>query len=181
VKRLAVLLDHPIEVWSAPGRGSIFSIDVPVGTVPPVVLSLPAAVVPVAAPSTQGRARFAVLVDDDAIVLLGLQAILQEWGYEVLAAGSTDQAVERLRAAGRRPDIVVADYRLREGRFGTEAILRIRDLYGDAGIPGVILTGETGPECAEDAARYGLTVAHKPITARQLSSAVEKLLSEAAE
>jgi two-component system, sensor histidine kinase len=181
VKRLAALLDHPVQVWSAPGRGSIFSIDVPVGTAPPVAQSLPVAILPAAVPRAQDRARFAVLVDDDAIVLLGLQAILQDWGYEVLAAGSTDQAVEGLRDAGRRPDIVVADYRLREGRFGTEAILRIRELYGGASIPGVILTGETGPECAEDAARYGMTVAHKPITARQLSSAMEKLLSEAAE
>ena len=45
----------------------------------------------------------------------------------------------------------------------------------------MILTGETGPECAEDAAVHGFSIAHKPITSRQLSIAVEKLLARAAE
>ena len=117
-----------------------------------------------------------MLVDDDAIVLLGLQSILRDWGYEVLAAGSTEQALDRLRADTRKPDIIVADYRLRGGRVGTEAIVKIRELF-DSNIPGVILTGETGPECAEDAAAHGFSIAHKPITSRQLNMAVEKLLA----
>ena len=121
-----------------------------------------------------------MLVDDDAIVLLGLQSILHDWGYEVLAAGSTEQALDRLRADTRKPDIIVADYRLRGGRVGTEAIVKIRELF-DSNIPGVILTGETGPECAEDAAAHGFSIAHKPITSRQLNMAVEKLLAQAAE
>jgi CheY-like chemotaxis protein len=100
--------------------------------------------------------------DDDAIVLLGLQSILHDWGYEVLAAGSTEQALERLRTDTREPDIIVADYRLRGGRVGTEAIVKIRELF-DSNIPGVILTGETGPECAEDAAAHGFSIAHKPM------------------
>ena len=109
-----------------------------------------------------------------------LQSILRDWGYEVLAAGSTDQALERLRADTRKPDIIVADYRLRGGRVGTEAIVKIRELFY-SNIPGVILTGETGPECAADAAAHGFSIAHKPITSHQLNVAMEKLLSEAAD
>ncbi|MFX5157791.1 response regulator, partial [Acinetobacter baumannii] len=75
--------------------------------------------------ATTGDGRFAVVVDDDAIVLLGLETIFREWGYEVLVAGSAEKAVEALRRSGRRPDLVVADYRLREGRFGTEAVAGI--------------------------------------------------------
>lgn len=111
---------------------------------------------------------------------MGLQSILRDWGYDVLAAGSTDQALERLRTGHRKPDIIVADYRLRGGRVGTEAIIRIRELF-ESNIPGVILTGETGPECAVDAAAHGFSIAHKPITSRQLSMAVEKLLAEASD
>jgi len=58
--------------------------------------------------------------------------------------------------------------------------VRIRELF-DCNIPGVILTGETGPECAEDAAAHGFSIAHKPITSRQLNMAVEKLLAAAAD
>ncbi|UEM02647.1 PAS domain-containing protein [Skermanella rosea] len=188
VDRLARLLGHRVEALSALGRGSVFSIELPAGAAveTPAVAPAAAAGGPASAPpppapaSPAGERRYAVLVDDDAIVLLGLQSILRDWGYDVLAAGSTEQALDRLGTSDRRPDIVVADYRLRGGRVGTEAILKIRELFG-SDIPGVILTGETGPECARDAAAHGFSVAHKPITSHQLSLAMEKLLSDAAD
>jgi CheY-like chemotaxis protein len=174
VRRLARLLGCRVEARSALGRGSVFSVEVPAGSAAAVTNQAPE---PIAGPA---GGRYAVLVDDDAIVLLGLQSILHDWGYEVLAAGSTEQALERLRTDTREPDVIVADYRLRGGRVGTEAVVKIRELFG-SNIPGVILTGETGPECAEDAAAHGLGIAHKPITSRQLNVAVERLLAEAAD
>ncbi|WP_448208636.1 PAS domain-containing hybrid sensor histidine kinase/response regulator [Azospirillum sp. sgz302134] len=167
VERLSALLGHPVDVRSEPGRGSAFSIAVPMAAgqgerEAPVEPML----------ERSGRDRLAVLVDDDAIVLLGLRAMLQDWDYEVLIAGSTDQALERLKEDGRAPDIVVADYRLRDGRVGTEAILRIREWVG-APVPGVILTGETGAECHRDAQAHGLGLLHKPVTPRQLHSMLE--------
>jgi CheY-like chemotaxis protein len=177
---LSKLLGCRVEVLSSLGRGSIFSIDVPAGTAVTIPEQSPEpAVGPLNPVSGPVGSRYAVLVDDDAIVLLGLQSILRDWGYEVLAAGSTDQALGRLHADTRKPDIIVADYRLRGGRVGTEAIVRIRELF-DCDIPGVILTGETGRECVEDAAAHGFSIAHKPITSRQLSMAMEKLLARAA-
>ena len=123
-----------------------------------------------------GKGRFAVLVDDDAIVLLGLKATFEEWGYEVLAAGSADQALARLQETAECPDVVVADYRLREGRSGTEAILRIREACG-AAVPGIILTGETGSEILQEAQVHGLDVIHKPVTPRQLGEALDRFLA----
>ncbi|HYD31508.1 MAG TPA: PAS domain S-box protein [Azospirillaceae bacterium] len=169
VRRLSALLDHPVRVRSMPGKGSAFNIDVPLGRAP-------SKQPPGTDDMKPGNGRFAVLVDDDAIVLFGLQAVLQQWGYEVLIAGSTEQVLERLGNAGRQPDIIVADYRLREGRFGTEAILRIREAFG-AEIPALLLTGEMGPECQRDAALYNLGIAHKPVTSRQLGAAIEKRLA----
>lgn len=170
VQRIGRLLDHPVSVHSEPGRGSVFSIEVPLGQARALVERNPAAAAPAA-----GGDLFAVVVDDDAIVLLGLQAILKEWGYTVLIAGSGEQAVEKLRAGSRTPDIVIADYRLRDGKVGTEAIVAIRALYGTE-IPAILVTGETGPECQRDAAAHGLGLMHKPVTPRQLSSAMRRHL-----
>ena len=169
VRRLSRLLDHPVEVRSVHGQGSAFRVLVPLSEA--TVKEVPKGIV--AAPVTDGAGRFAVLVDDDAIVLMGLQMILKEWGYTVLAAGSADQAMDRLAEQPRTPDIVVADYRLREGRVGTEVIAKVRDRYG-AHVPGVILTGETGSDCLLDAAAHGLAVIHKPVTPRQLGAVVEQ-------
>ncbi|SMH57884.1 ATP-binding protein [Azospirillum agricola] len=167
VRRLSHLLDHPVEVRSVHGRGSAFRVLVPLAEPKPAV-----AETPVAAPD--GRGRLAVLVDDDAVVLLGLRTVLTEWGYRVLAADSADQAMERLAAQNERPDILIADYRLREGRVGTEVVRRVRERYG-ADLPAVILTGETGADALLDAAAHQVPVIHKPVTPRQLWAEVERL------
>ncbi|WP_434622616.1 PAS domain-containing hybrid sensor histidine kinase/response regulator [Azospirillum sp. B2RO_4] len=172
VRRLSQLLNHPVDVQSKPGQGTSFVIALPLGrTIEAPATSAEAA--------TAGRGRFAVVVDDDAIVLLGLETIFREWGYEVLVAGSAKKAVEGLSRMGRRPDLILADYRLREGQFGTDAVARIRALYDDPGsaaIPGLILTGETGPDCERDAAAHGLGIIHKPVTPRQLGHALGELM-----
>jgi PAS domain S-box-containing protein len=171
VQRIGHLLGYPIAVRSEAGVGSTFSIKVPLGATP----AAPEPVPPLEKPAATAGRRFAVVIDDDNIVRLGLQMLLQEWGFDVLSAGSGEQALTQLRTAEREPDIIIADYRLREGKVGTEAILAIRSLFGCA-IPSVILTGETGPECQRDAAMHGLTIAHKPVTPRQLSKALEQHL-----
>ncbi len=123
-----------------------------------------------------GRGRLALLVDDEAVVLLGLRAVLTEWGYRVLTADSADQAMERLSAQPERPTIVIADYRLRQGRVGTEVIRRVRERYG-ATVPALILTGETGADTLRDATAHQVPVIHKPVTPRQLRAEVERVLA----
>ncbi|MBK3732169.1 PAS domain-containing protein [Azospirillum brasilense] len=171
VQRLSRLLNHPVSVRSEPAHGSVFSIEAPRAAAPAVSLPAPEAEV---APSGEGR--LAVLVEDDVIVLMGLRTIFQEWGYEVVVAGSAEQALERLRGLARRPDLIIADYRLRNGRIGTEAIVQIRGLVGSP-VPAIILTGEIGTDCDRDAAALGLAVVRKPITPRQLQGAIQDLLN----
>jgi two-component system, sensor histidine kinase len=109
-------------------------------------------------------------------VLENLHVILTEWGYEVVTATDTDQAVARIRERNRPPDIVIADYRLHGGRTGTEAILAVRTLF-DQPIPGVILTGETDLQFLRTAAGHDLGIAHKPVTPRQLGRVLDQQLS----
>jgi CheY-like chemotaxis protein len=116
--------------------------------------------------------RLVVLVDDNAMVLLALAATFEEWGYDVLTAETADQAVERLETSGRSPDIMIVDYRLRDGRFGTEALLRIRASVGIQ-VPGIILTSEISADCQKEAALHGLGIALKPISSSKLHTAVE--------
>jgi CheY-like chemotaxis protein len=179
VQRISHLLGHPVTARSKAGKGSIFSIDVPLCAVPlDTAPPMPDAARPIEIPAPRRNEKFAVVIDDDAIVLLGLQAILSEWGYEVLGAMSAQQAVEKLRTANQQPDIILADYRLRDGKVGTDAILAIRDIAG-ADIPAIVLTGETGAECQRDVAQHGFALMHKPVTPRQLSGAIERSLSVA--
>ncbi|PNQ94989.1 hybrid sensor histidine kinase/response regulator (plasmid) [Azospirillum argentinense] len=172
VQKLSALLGHPVEVRSELGKGSVFRISVPLGD----ATESPAPVLP---PRETERGRLAVLIDDDAIVLMGLRSIFQDWGYDTIVASSTEEALERLRAAGRRPDVMVADYRLREHKVGTEAILKIRELAG-APVPAVLLTGDSGPDVMQEAERHGIGVMFKPVTARLLQEALTRQTGTAA-
>ncbi|MGQ9369803.1 MASE3 domain-containing protein [Azospirillum sp. ST 5-10] len=165
VRRLAGLLDHPLDVVSVPGRGSRFAVAVPAAD-PPAVAPAAAAAVPAVADS-----GLALVVDDEAIVLSALAAMLEGWGYTVLAADTPDGALARLADAGRVPDLLVSDYRLAGGRTGVEVIVAVRAACGVA-IPSILLTGDTGPARLVEAQRSGFDVLHKPVTPSQLQTVI---------
>ena len=174
VRRLSVLLGHPVTVRSQPGKGSVFAVEVPVDADGVVE----EAAEPARRAEFGARAKLVAIVEDDAMVLVALEALLAEWGYEVLSASSGSQAVERITADDRRPDIIVSDYRLRAGEVGTEAIRRIRRACG-VHIPGVLLTGETAGTVLRHAADEGLTVVHKPVLPSELDNALHQQLMAA--
>jgi CheY-like chemotaxis protein len=108
-----------------------------------------------------------------------LEAILTEWGYQTLTAVSAEEAVAQVRELNRRPDIIIADYRLQDGRTGTEAILAVRTLF-DHPIPGLILTGETDPKFLRECTGHGVGIAHKPVMPSQLGRVLDQQLHAAA-
>ncbi|MBX9634316.1 MAG: response regulator, partial [Magnetospirillum sp.] len=171
VDRLSRLLGHSVKVKSTPGRGSLFSVEVPLAPAPLVSKT----------PRSRRRSRVqesscvVVLIDDEPIVLKGLTLVLQGWGYQVLAAASEDEVMEQLIAIPTPPNIIVADYRLREGRTGTEAVAHIRNHYSVL-IPSIIITGDTAPERLREAEASGLTILHKPIQAPALREILQEAL-----
>ncbi|HYG86385.1 MAG TPA: PAS domain-containing protein [Azospirillum sp.] len=162
VKRLARLLDHQVTVRSVPGKGSVFGVELPRAA------TLEPAAVVVRRAANDGPGNGMVLViDDEAIILLGLKAMLEGWGYEVLAARSGDQALSLLEKDGRRPRVLLADYQLRHGHTGPEALVAIQARVGHD-VPGIILTGDASPERRAEAERNGFRILHKPVLANEL-------------
>ncbi|WP_454017629.1 hybrid sensor histidine kinase/response regulator [Azospirillum sp. Marseille-Q6669] len=171
VRRLAGLLGHEVTLRSRPGRGSAFGLTVPSVAPRQVMKTCRPAAQSAAKPAANGGKGLVVVVEDDAIILLSMRTMLEEWGYEVVAAVSADEAVGTLTSLGQRPDMIVADYRLREGRTGLQAI---RDIYGVCGVrvPALVLTGDTDPARIAEVQQSGHRLLHKPVAPEVLRSAL---------
>lgn len=172
VARLGRLMGLDVNVRSTPGRGSVFRIMVPRG----VSVTPARAAAKRTAAAVDGK-RMVVLIDDEPIVLRGLTMVLENWGYEVIAATSEAEAMEKLAEAQRRPSVILADYRLREGHTGTEAVMHIRNFF-DSAIPSIIITGDTAPERLREAEASGLSILHKPIQPPALREILRETLEQ---
>ncbi|HYH22786.1 MAG TPA: MASE3 domain-containing protein [Azospirillum sp.] len=174
VKRLANLLDHPVDVRTAPGRGACFTVAAPLARPPRA--TAPAGRT-AEAPPEHG---FAVVIDDEAIILDGMRALLESWGFDVETAVSADEALRVIAARRRPPDVLISDYRLGGGRTGVEAIRAVRGAWG-AAVPSILLTGDTGPDRLLEAQRSGVDVLHKPVTPGQLRTLIHTVRERALE
>lgn len=172
VRRLGRLLGHGFGVVSVLGRGSSFYIDVPAVEAPS---SRMGQVVP--APATDGGQGLVVVIDDDPLIREGFRALLEGWRYEVVTAESGAEAVDQLVIRNERPQVVIADYRLRQGQLGTDAIRAVVRSVGTA-IPGLIVTGDTSTERLREAKAAGFTLLHKPCAPEVLRRTVSQLMAE---
>ncbi len=172
IDRLARLLEHPLEVNSRVGGGSRFSITVPLAVPRSESTEAPASIAPVTDPA---RGKRIVVIDDDALVLDGMADVLRSWGCEVVTAGSGEAALAELTAQRHKPDLIISDYRLADGKTGIDAIERLRGEWG-AAIPAFLISGDTAPERLREASASGYHLLHKPVTPLRLRAMVNQLL-----
>lgn len=120
-------------------------------------------------PAAAGAPKVVVVIEDEAIVLAGYQMLFESWDYHVVAAQTVEEAIEELTGEANAPGFILADFRLRDGQTGVEAIERLRLTYG-SDIPGVVVTGDTTVtvEGLRRAMASGMPVLHKPVNGRQL-------------
>jgi len=174
VDRLGRLLDHEVELDS-PGHGSRFSVSVPL-----VAERRGAAEAPVSwAIADPARGKLVVVIDDDPLVIEGMGGILRSWSCKVVTADSEEAALSSIAGQQQRPDLIIADYRLANGRTGIQAIKRLREGLGTA-VPAFLISGDTGPERLRDASENGYPLLHKPVAPMRLRAMVNQLLKASA-
>ncbi|MEO5861073.1 MAG: ATP-binding protein, partial [Burkholderiales bacterium] len=173
-KGIENIINCKIEVRSAPGKGSTFSIAVPRGA---TAASPKTAVANIRKQVKTLRGAFIVVLDDDHTVREAMQMLLSDWGCEVIAEATVEEAVDRIREAGRFPTLMIADYRLRGGLSGIDAIDRIRALTKQS-MPAVLITGDTGANPLREVRQSGITLLHKPVVVTQLSETLSRLITQ---
>ena len=162
VKRISSLLEHPLRLRSVPGKGSRFTIEVPVADATRVQSI--SATIEQKVPNLLRNKRILV-IDDEASVRMGMQSLLDSWGCKCVAVTDAKEALQALN--GSAPDFIIADLRLRGEETGIDAIRMLRSQLGDA-IPAVLISGDTATEQLRKVSAAGLTMMHKPLKAVRL-------------
>ena len=169
VRRLALLMDHRIRLRSQPGRGSVFSIEV-------------RAARPVEDTRHEERAGadlvglIVAIVDDDALAMQSLAGLLRAWGCYVVSGDSLAALQEALADNEVSPQVLISDFRLPGAHNGLEVIAALRQQFGPD-LPGLLLSGDTGPEVLRQATDLGIPLLHKPVRPAKLRAAISHLAS----
>ncbi len=171
VKRLADLMGAPIRLSSVQGRGTVFTLELPVGVKPrPQAQTLPGKG-PIAL-TLEGRTI--VVVEDEPAVRAGLEVLLQGWGAAIVSFDSVAGASAWAAAADPavvRPDLFIVDYRLEQGRNGVDAIVALRARFGPR-VPAIVVTGSTMTGHDKEAQEQDFHILLKPVVPNKLRAMI---------
>jgi len=172
VKRLAALLGHRLEVASVLGRGTMFRVGVPVGTLDGWDEEVaPADTLPMSVDVPQ----MVLVVDDEEPIREGLRLLLLEWGYQAMTASDALQAERAVSALEGRVDLILSDLHLGGGAGGREVVATVRRLCGRE-VPAILVTGDTAGEALREVVAGTDPVLFKPVQPRQLFEAMRAAL-----
>jgi signal transduction histidine kinase len=171
VDRLGRLLGHPVQLQSNSGRGSRFSVSVPLAAELRETVPLPTAL----QVTDLARGKRVMVIDDDVLVLDGMRGILQSWGCCVHTAASGAAALAGVADGGAQPDLIISDLRLADGESGIEVIERLRAALG-APVPAFVISGDTAPERLREASAGGYHLLQKPVSPMTLRTTLNRLL-----
>ena len=154
VERIARLLRHPLKLSSEPGRGSLFSVELPL-TDPIAITKATPTRTPTLSTPLAGMAVLAI--DNEPAIIDGMRLLLEGWGCRV----TTASGLTELADMPAKPDVVVADYHLDEGT-GIDAIGLLRGRFGDD-LRAILVTADRTPTVRDAAEASGIVVMHKPL------------------
>jgi CheY-like chemotaxis protein len=180
VERLSRLMDHPISLRSASGRGSVFTVVVPLATnqiqtTLSAIETETAIENPDVASASEISAGQILVVDDDPLVRSGTEGILSAWGYQVSVASCLDEI--RSKFPGKEFDLVLCDYRLPDGT-GLEVGGYISQ-SGQSMPPCILVSGDTSPDILQSVTESGFHFLSKPVRPAKLRSLIQFLLEDA--
>ncbi|AOE68973.1 hybrid sensor histidine kinase/response regulator [Pseudomonas fluorescens] len=174
VEKIAGILGHRITVKSWPGKGSMFSVEVPLSATAPRSLPMPAMTEPMLE-RLQG-ARVWVL-DNDAAICAGMRTLLEGWGCSVITALSEQDLARQVDNYHAEADLLIADYHLDDEQNGVDAVARINARRASP-IPAMMITANYNNELKLQIRELGHTLMHKPVRPMKLKTAMSHLLGK---
>jgi CheY-like chemotaxis protein len=174
VRRLTLLLDHPLELTSEMGKGSVFKLSLPITQAGARIEAARSSSI---FPALHGAVI--LVVDDELMVQQAMSSLLKSWGSEVIVASSCAEMLQRIEACPAAPDLILCDYRLPGEENGIDVIQRLQAEFNED-IPAVLITGDTAPDRLQEAHDSGFVVLNKPVANSKLRATIGNLLKRPA-
>lgn len=173
VDKISRMLGHEVTVSSIEGKGSVFSVKVPVGRLQPKRQTQEENRI-VSNDSGLGGARIWV-IDNDHAICQGMQTLLEGWDCQVISAVSLEDLERQLDPASSEVDLILADYHLDNDENGVDVVA---DINGRRHCPApvVMITANYTNELKQHIRELGYVLMNKPVKPLKLRSALNHLL-----
>ena len=180
VERMAQFLGAKVELRSAPGCGSRFSITLPLAT---PLLSSPTHAALLNSVSVSQSASMAgrkvLVVEDDPLVCESLCDLLTSWGCNVVSKASAEQAYAWLRQQGedgtQHVELIISDHDLGAGDNGMQMIVKIR-AHTRPEFPAIMVSGDTSEALKAQTHEAGIPLLYKPVKPAYLRTLLGRVL-----
>ncbi len=177
VQRLANLLGHRLHVRSHAGKGSVFSIEVPIAPAdiaqPPAGQTDPEEERPETEP--YGRTGAILVIDDDPEVRTLLELALKDEGHHVETVADGPAALELVARGTINPDLILADYNLPNNMNGVQLAVTIQKTVHRK-VPAIVLTGDISTAALREITGQDCLQMTKPVKLEELTRAIQRLL-----
>ena len=170
VKRLCELMTIEIHLSSTPGKGTCFSLSLPMGKTAEV------------SHTSKGTRVYKKLfneiilvIDDEMEIRQATRQMIERWHATVVDAENVDDAIDALDQLSLEPTLILSDLRLRDNQSGIDAIKKIQEEF-NSDIDAILITGDTSPESLALANSSGIPVLNKPVSPALLHQKIHFIL-----
>ncbi|PHR81091.1 MAG: hybrid sensor histidine kinase/response regulator [Colwellia sp.] len=173
VDKIAKVLEHSIKVDSVQGKGSMFSIRVPIGRIDqlPVDNSLPSQ----ALHNTILAQRVIWVIDNDANICAGMMRLLGGWDCTVITAISLEHLEKQVDIYQDHADILIVDYHLDNDETGLSAA-NVINKGRTLAIPTLMITANYSKSLKKAVENTGILLLNKPVKPMKLKTTMLHLL-----
>ncbi len=173
VDKIARMLGHTVTVDSVEGRGSVFTVKVPLGILEPKPQLSESEQVS-RSDNSLTNARVWV-VDNDQAICSGMQTLLEGWGCSVLTAVSLIDLERQVNLARAPVDVILADYHLDDNENGVDVVAAVNRRRRRP-VPVVMITANYSNDLKLHIRNQGYLLMNKPVKPLKLRTTLTHLL-----